>query len=542
MMLGVIGSKRIGITVDQLGVRYVTVKKRKTWEIGSSGYLPIPSGIIVEEQIVNAESLSLQVKQWVKQQNLKGATATIAIPTSQIIIRKMRIPSIKTQELRQLVELEVETALRLPFEDPIYDFIQVSHDDESTQVLVFAAPKKLIMSYVRVFEDAGVHVRAAEISATALTRAIAAQQEEFFEETMLVSLDQGALEVYMLQNGNPIFMRTITLFEHDTDDHEELTSDQVGEIIAEISRMLSFYQYSIQEGTSRISHIVVTGANKGRIQLHKELQQSLSELKVETVDFDVFSKERSNDFNANAYRVAVGVSMFTKRNAQINLLPHRKTETKVKLFLLILFVFAWVAGMALSGMTYVNNQKSMTQNTARIAQLNQTKKVAEAKITKKPENQTDPASFIAATRANRKDVVAIVNELKKPLPMDAQISTMAYSAESQITLTVLFAKMEDSARYLFDLRRLSFGENTLLQSITETTSGSSTNNTGTNNSNAAADQTGSTNSTTPTNNLQTTKYYTVNYTISFKKEAAKDTSAKANTEVKGADTTNVQQK
>lgn len=200
-------------------------------EIGSSGFLPIPQGIIIEDQIVNSESLSLQVKQWVKAEKLRGASATIAIPTSQIIIRKMRIPSIKPQELRQLVELEVETALRLPFEDPVYDYIKVSHDDESTLVLVFAAPKKLIMSYVKVFEDAGVHVKAADISATALVRAISSQQEEF-EESMLVSLDRGTLEVYMLQNGNPIFMRTITLVEHHTTVDDELTSDLIGEIIA----------------------------------------------------------------------------------------------------------------------------------------------------------------------------------------------------------------------------------------------------------------------------------------------------------------------
>lgn len=109
-----IGTKRIGITVDQTGVRYVTVKRKSRGKLERAASLPIPPGIIIEDQIVNSESLSLQVKQWVKAEKLRGASATIAIPTSQIIIRKMRIPSIKPQELRQLVELEVETALRLP--------------------------------------------------------------------------------------------------------------------------------------------------------------------------------------------------------------------------------------------------------------------------------------------------------------------------------------------------------------------------------------------------------------------------------------------
>ncbi|NQX63242.1 pilus assembly protein PilM [Paenibacillus qinlingensis] len=532
-----LGNKRIGITIDQTGVRYVTIKKKKSWEIGTSGYLPIPPGIIVEDHIMNSESLSLQVKHWVKTEKIRGASATLAIPTSQIIIRKMRIPSIKAAELSQLVELEVETALRLPFEDPVYDFIKVGHDDESTQVLVFAAPKKLIQSYVDVFEDAGIHVRAVEISATALARAISAHQQDFIHESMLISLDRNSLEVYMLQYGNPIFMRTISLMDHAAMDTDELTSDQVGEIIAEISRMLSFYQYSIQEGASRISHIIVTGANETRIQLHRELQLGLSELHVDTVDFDTLTKSRFKDFNANAFRVAAGVAMFSKRNAYINLQPHRKTETRIKLFVLWIFVVAWIACMGISGYTYWENSKEMKANTSKLVQLNQNKAILEAKLLVKPELSSDPANFIATMKASRKDVVVITNDLMKPLPVDGRITTMAYSADSQISLTVLFTKMEDSARYLYDLRKLTFGENALLQSITESVNGKTT-------LNGAADSSSSTEDRTDLNvNLSGDKQYVVNYSISLKKEAAKDSANKAaTTDVKGAAATNVQQK
>ncbi|UJF35973.1 pilus assembly protein PilM [Paenibacillus hexagrammi] len=438
-----LGSKRIGITIDQTGVRYVTIKKKKSWEIGKYGHLPIPEGMIEEDQIINAESLSLQLKAWVKQEKLKGATATLSIPTSQIIIRKMRIPSIKAHELRQLVELEVETALRLPFEDPVYDFIKISHDDESTQVLVFAAPKKLILSYVKVLEDAGLHVRAAEISATSLARSIAAFQEEHFAETMLISLDHSIIEVYMFQNGNPIFMRTITLFDQGATQDNELTGDQIGEIIAELSRMLSFYQYSIQEGNSRIANILVTGTGEGRNQLAKELQLTLTELDVKSVDFSVFSKEDSAALNANDFRVATGLSMLNKQTQRINLLPTVKTETKIKFIVLGGLLIIWVAGIGITSYTYMNNRSEISLNTQRLTQLNQAKTVAEGKLTKNPTKQaSDPGTFIQAMRASQKDVVQIINDLKKPLPVDAQLNTLAYSADSQISLTVIFLRIE----------------------------------------------------------------------------------------------------
>ncbi|MGG1550675.1 pilus assembly protein PilM [Paenibacillus ferrarius] len=522
MMLG-FGKKRIGITIDPTGVRYVSVKKKKQCEIGKSGSMPIAPGIIIEDQIMNADMLGLQVKEWVKAEKLRGWAATIAIPTSQIIIRKIKIPSIKATELRQLVDLEVETALHLPFEDPIYDFVKVGQDQESTQVLVFAAPKKLIASYVSLFEAAGVHVKAAEISASALTRAIASMQEASFEETMLISLEPGSLEVYMLQKGNPIFMRTITLMEYANNQEEKLSADQIGEIIAEISRMLSFYQYSIQEGNSRISQILVTGANESRVQLVLELQQALTEISVEAINFDLLTTSKVKDFEANAFRTSIGVAMLQKGQAFINLLPHRQTETKVKAFVFMLFAIAWLACTVLSGTTYWTNKKEIASNSTKIAQLNTQRAAAEAKLTKKPDAVSDPASFIAATKASRKDVVATVNSLMKPLPPDAHVSTLAFASDSQITLSVLFARMEDSARYLFDLRKLNLGESVQLLSISETSGGANTA------GGSASDAAGT------SANTQGTKQYMANYSVIFKKEAAKET-AKTATDAKGATT------
>lgn len=93
------------------------------------------------------------------------------------------------------------------------------------------------------------------------------------------------------------------------------------------------------------------------------------------------------------------------------------------------------------------------------------------------------------------------------------------------------------SRYLFDLRKLSFGENTMLQSITETTVGTS---------NAAVNtQTLADPASPVVDNLVTitVKQYTVNYSIVFKKAApAKEAGTKGATEMKGEELTNVGQK
>jgi len=525
-----LGNKRIGITIDAMGVRYVKLRKRKTWEIDVRGHLSIPEGILSEDQISNHDSLTLQLKAWAKAERLKGAHATLAVPVSQVIIRKMTIPSVKAHELKQLVDFEVETALHLPFEDPVYDFIKVSHDDENTQILLYAAPKKYILGYVKVLEEAGIHVKAVEFSAIALARAIAEQQEELFEETLLVSVNEASLDVHMFQNGNPIFMRSITLY--DRGDHEEgqLTSDQISEIVAEISRMLSFYQYSIQEGTSRITHIMVTGTGEGRTQLCSELSQAMTEIRVTEAAFDGFAKKRTTRSNVNAYRVGIGLALQNRSNALVNLLPTVKTETKLKYVAIALVALVWIAGMVYTGTNYLTTRTLMQSNDAKLAQLTQSKTALEAKLTKTSDTQNDPVVFIQAMRAKQNNVVDVITNLKKPLPVDAQMSTVSFSGESQIALTVIFTSIDDSSKYLFELRKLSFGQNATLQAITEMNSGATAN----------ADP----NAAGGVQVVMGPKLYTANYLIPLKKDASTPTKAAkdSTTAAKGGDTGNAQQK
>ena len=92
-------SKRIGMTIDQSGIRYATLRKKKGWELEKSGFYPFPPGLIVQDGIVNEESLRISIRQWAKQEGLQGSTAVLAVPTSQVIVRRMSIPAVNDKEL-----------------------------------------------------------------------------------------------------------------------------------------------------------------------------------------------------------------------------------------------------------------------------------------------------------------------------------------------------------------------------------------------------------------------------------------------------------
>lgn len=58
--------------------------------------------MIVENQIADREALLDRLKQWVKNKGLRGSVVDLSIPPSQMIVRKMMIPSIGDSRLTSL--------------------------------------------------------------------------------------------------------------------------------------------------------------------------------------------------------------------------------------------------------------------------------------------------------------------------------------------------------------------------------------------------------------------------------------------------------
>lgn len=393
-MMG-LGQQTVGISIEESAIRCVSLKKNKTWEVRKKKVLPLHPGIIVENQIADGESLLDILKPWVKKQGLRGAKVSLAIPPAQIIIRKMSIPSTNEKQLEQLVKLEVETGLHLPFENPVYDYVTTSVDEDQSHLLVFAAPRKPIQDYIDILEAAGLRVNSIEISATALARSIMLNQGQTFAETMLIHLERSLLDIYMFREGNPVFIRTINVADLQAgrtepmavpgreeisyrsevaaayeSAEERLSPEQMLEITAEISRMLNFYQYSLHDGSTRISNILITGTPGIRGQLHEELSQSLAEQEIIPLSLDQIeaSAARSEDQQLNSYRIATGAALGYGRK-HINLLPREDREAMMFPYLVIALVGIWMLGMVGTGIFYTANKGQISNQSEQIQGL-----------------------------------------------------------------------------------------------------------------------------------------------------------------------------
>lgn len=466
LSIGSIGTKKIGVTFDQTGVRFAALRKKKDWEVERTGFLPLPEGMIVEDQILNPESIQVALKQWVKEQKLTGASVTFSVPTSLIIVRKMKIPTTNVKELRHLVELEVETTLHLPFEDPVYDFVRIGSDEESTQVLIFAAPSKWIVTCADLLHHAGLRVKGADLAASALAKLVFADQVEPATETMVVHIGESVLDIYMFHEGNPIFMRAINL--NETAEHEigRLNELQVAEVTAELSRMLNFYQFGLHEGASRISRAIIAGPAHSRQALLAAIRDSQPEIAVSEARYAALEAASGADETNEPFLVASGLALPNERFFHINLMPRIDREARIFPAALAGTLILWALLFGLMSYMYMSNKGEIADNEEHMTQLNDEIVLLQNELASGSSDASiNPLATIEAIKSQQRDVVGITGEMNTRLPQGALLSTINYSSSGEISLSVGFQTMQDASRYLFDLRRMSFVAGATMGSI-----------------------------------------------------------------------------
>lgn len=493
-MLG-LGHRTAGVSIEATGIRYISFKNKHSREVRKKRYLSLLPGMIIENQVADSDALFDRVRQWVKREGLRGSTVSLSIPPSQIIIRKMSIPSTNDKQVEQLVKLEVETGLHLPFDNPVYDYVTIEVDEEQSHLLVFAAPRKSIEDYVEVLEHAGLRISSVEISATALARSIAAGHGESFAETMLINLEQSVLDIYMFRSGNPVFIRTIDLVdlqqtrkatgigifedqqvlaETAVATEEYLLPEQMVEITAEISRMLSFYQYSLHDGSTRINNLLIAGSPSIRKQLHEELQQSLAELEIRSIGLDHVVAESVLDPELNDYRVAAGAALRSAINEDaIDLLPREDRETLLFPYVAIGLVAIWLLGTIGTGIYYTANKGQISNGEEQLVGLQDRSAMLQLELSKLRDSsgpgQLDRKAAVEGLLQAKVYAVPILDELVEGLPQGGILRDINYISRGSIDLTVNVSRMEDAADYLTQLRQMSFTVDVAILNLTEGT-------------------------------------------------------------------------
>jgi len=159
--------------------------KKSGRSVSVSGYIKeeIKERILDKDRIKNKAAVATLIKEAchnAKPHPIHAKKIVTALPETFVFSRTIQIPKMTPSELATAVPNEAAQFLPIPLADVYIDYqILVTHPDEPLMdILMAAAPKRLVDDYVEMAKAAGLELAALETKPIAVGRAVIPQKSE----------------------------------------------------------------------------------------------------------------------------------------------------------------------------------------------------------------------------------------------------------------------------------------------------------------------------------------------------------------------------
>jgi type IV pilus assembly protein PilM len=207
--------RTVGLDIGSSSIKLVEVLDvSQGYLLNTFAQLPLEKGVIEEGGIVDAKILQDKIRHLVKVSRCKTRKVVASLSGHKVIARRASFQNMEEEDLRQLIN--DEGANYLPFDDIKainFDF-QILGDSESgpgqVDVILVAAKKDVVQSYVDVIEKAGLKPVIVDVDSFALETMYEANYD-FEDNDVVVLINMGAsmTNINVVKGGKSIFTRDI---------------------------------------------------------------------------------------------------------------------------------------------------------------------------------------------------------------------------------------------------------------------------------------------------------------------------------------------
>lgn len=170
-------------------------KNKKTRPIIGYGSIQYDKSAVVDGEVVDPEIVAKALKEMFESSLIGDITTrrvAMSLPVARTYNRVLSLPLLKEKELDEAVRLEAEQYIPVPLEDLYIDFDVISKSDKGYEVLLSAAPKKIVDSYIALTNLLGLEIVALETSISASGRLVGNAENN---DVPTILVDCGSLSV-----------------------------------------------------------------------------------------------------------------------------------------------------------------------------------------------------------------------------------------------------------------------------------------------------------------------------------------------------------
>ena len=283
-------SSHVGLAVHH--ERLVLVRLRQTKKqiiIEKVASTALPAGTIADGKVNHLSKLADAIKKLVAANDSEGLSATLALPASQVINKRIRVAACLNNAERAV---EIATHLKdyLPDinEQVYFDFIPGKKSDDEVELQFIAARAEQVEQYVHLAEAAGLKIGVMEVDINAVVRGVQQLVDRDCSRTiMILDRDVTTAQLVLLKQGKPVANYPIILGADEVVIQQVKTGLQIfsateSSVFVE-KLVLTGYQSNVDVFTQTLQSVLQITVEKTRLPQQIGVHSALNEMNVESV-------------------------------------------------------------------------------------------------------------------------------------------------------------------------------------------------------------------------------------------------------------------
>jgi type IV pilus assembly protein PilM len=212
----------VGVDIGSYSVKAVELKAKKQegetqYVVKKIGYELLPHDAIVEGTIIDSAAVVETIKMVFDENKIANKNVIISISGNSVIIKKITLPAMETEELAESIIWEAKHNIPYPYEETNVDYAILKPpphaDEKNLDILLVAAKKDKIANYSNVISQARKNLDAIEVDVFALQNALEYNYPEIINEKTIAMINLGAniTNVIIIDRGNPQLFRDLSI-------------------------------------------------------------------------------------------------------------------------------------------------------------------------------------------------------------------------------------------------------------------------------------------------------------------------------------------
>ena len=186
---------------------------------------PLPRGAVVAGEIIDHDAVASALRDAIRRGRFQVRSTALGLANQKVVVRQIEMPAMEEAELKGALQFQAQEFIPIPIEDAILDY-QILEETTSEsgeqvlQILLVAAQRDMVNTFVSVTQSAGLDPAAVDLSSFAMLRALGSATSILGsrEGEALIDIGAAVTNIVVHEQSRPRFVRILPMGGDDVTD------------------------------------------------------------------------------------------------------------------------------------------------------------------------------------------------------------------------------------------------------------------------------------------------------------------------------------